>query len=327
MSEDSVIMPSRPDELVRRVGRELLQRGLLDGRSLFAPDRAVWTAETTAELYRLYNQQPDAGTDLFLVKLRRQLDTASDEAIQLAAELLTLQGLPLVNLTAVTLRKRINEVLGWMRHPVTIPEQVLAAFSQGTWSGGIGAHTMLWKWLVDAVDFLGYWWSIPADQCEEAFSDPWAWQKVVYQKQFMPSLREELLYLAHPTHFLPIVNVANKKAIRDAFSDPATPPSGELNRDLFAITVRIQRETGKPVDFYRQKSLAQIGRSPSSTPRSGAGSRSWNFIPRSLRCVRCSESGWPRTAWAATSVPRCWPPSTTRSTTSRTTTSRSARPT
>ena len=209
MSEDSVIMPSRPDELVRRVGRELLQRGLLDGRSLFAPDRAVWTAETTAELYRLYNQQPDAGTDLFLVKLRRQLDTASDEAIQLAAELLTLQGLPLVNLTAVTLRKRINEVLGWMRHPVTIPEQVLAAFNQGTWSGGIGAHTMLW--------------------------------------------------------------------IRDAFSDPATPPSGELNRDLFAITVRIQRETGKPVDFYRQKSLAQIWRKPE--PPTGER-RAWLVRPR-----------------------------------------------
>ena len=40
-----------------------------------------------------------------------------------------------------------------MREPVGIPEHVRAAFAQGTWNGGTGAHTMLWKWLVDAVNF------------------------------------------------------------------------------------------------------------------------------------------------------------------------------
>ena len=47
------------------------------------------------------------------------------------------------------------------------------------------------------------------------------WQAVVYEKKLMPSLREALLYLAFPTHFLPIVNVAHKRAIRDAFAPGA----------------------------------------------------------------------------------------------------------
>ncbi|MDI6103405.1 AAA family ATPase [Actinoplanes sp. NEAU-A12] len=278
MSDDPVIMPPRPDELVRRVGRELLERGLGQGRSMFTPDRAVWTEPTVTELHRLYNEQPDTSADRFVVKLRRQLATASDDAIQLAAELLTLQGLPLVNLTAATLRERVTEVLSWMRRPVSIPPHVLAAFSQGTWSGGIGAHTMLWKWLADAVDFLGYWWSLPSDQRDAALAGPWAWQEVVYRRGYMPSLREELLYLAFPTHFLPILSVADKKAIRDTFADPGTPLTGDLNRDLFEITVRIQRQTGQPVDFYRQSAFAHMWRKQAERPPGER--RAWLVRPR-----------------------------------------------
>ena len=40
------------------------------------------------------------GTDTFLVKLRRQIGEASDDAILLSAELLTLHALPLANFTA-----------------------------------------------------------------------------------------------------------------------------------------------------------------------------------------------------------------------------------
>jgi 5-methylcytosine-specific restriction protein B len=250
MSDSQIIIPFRRDVLVRQVGREFIDEGLGAGMSVFTPKRPIWSEETVGELYRLYNYQLDTGPDTFIVKLKRQLASGSDNALQLAAELLTLQGLPLVNLTAVGLRSRVDSVLSWMREPVTIPAQVSAAFEQGTWNGGIGAHTMLWKWLIDAVGFLQAWWQLPADRRKGGLADPWAWRSLLHEHKMVPSLREELLYLAFPTHFLPIVSLAQKKAIRAAFAETPDENTGSIDQDLLRITVRIQSKTDGPVDYY-----------------------------------------------------------------------------
>jgi 5-methylcytosine-specific restriction protein B len=263
--------------LVRKVGRELIEQGLLRSLSLLTPGRSVWTPGTARELHRHYNEQLDTGTDPFMTKLHRQLGSASDESIQLVAELLTLQGLPLLNLTASKLRERVATVLRWMRQPATVPDHVAAAFTQGTWNGGTGAHTMLWKWLFDAVEFLCAWWELPEAERQQAFSDPWAWQRLIYQYKLMPSLREELLYLGFPGHFLPIINVAHKKAIRDAFADPAKATTGDLNRDLFEITVRIQGQVGGPVDFYQPPFVTQWKKQADRPP---GERRAWLVRPR-----------------------------------------------
>ncbi|MFV2019353.1 AAA family ATPase [Micromonospora sp. LOL_023] len=223
----------------------------------------------------MYNERPDQGSDAFLVKLSRQLDGASDEVKLLAAELLTMQALPLTNLTAATKRRRVESVLAWMATPAAVPERVLEAFQQSTWNGGIGANTMLWKWLADAVDFLLAWWDVPGEQRASALADPWVWQDVVYRTKLMPSLRESLLYLGFPTHFLPILNIEHKRAIRDAFA-PSTgvAPSTDLNRDLFQIAVRVQEQVGgRPVDFYRPPFVGQWKPPPQ-------GRRAWLVRPR-----------------------------------------------
>src|SRR5262245_26358917 len=86
-----VIVPSRGDELVRAVGRELIEQGLQLGGSLFVAGRPVWGRDTASELYELYNERPDTGSDPFMTKLHGQIGTAPDAVIQLVAELLTLQ--------------------------------------------------------------------------------------------------------------------------------------------------------------------------------------------------------------------------------------------
>src|SRR6266568_1343604 len=118
MRAERQILPSRDDPLVRQVGRSLIEHGLGSGISLFDPPRRAWSPETAGELYRRYNEHPDTGTDTFLVKLRGQIGEASDDAILLSAELLTLHALPLINFTAPKKRARIQEVLDWMREPV-----------------------------------------------------------------------------------------------------------------------------------------------------------------------------------------------------------------
>ncbi|MGW3890514.1 AAA family ATPase [Micromonospora chokoriensis] len=256
---DDAIIPSRDDDMVRSAGRSLIDLGLGQGGSLLVPGRRAWAQEAAQELFLAYNARPDEGSDAFLVKLHRQLDDASDEVKLLVAELLTLQALPLSNLTPATKRRRVEAVLAWMREPAAIPEPVLAAFQQKTWNGGTGAHTMLWKWLADAVQFLLAWWALPEQRRALALGDPWVWQEVVYEKKLMPSLREALLYLAFPTHFLPIVNVAHKRAIRDAFAPGAgVVPTHDLNRDLFHITTQVQKQVGEHrVDFYRPPFASQ----------------------------------------------------------------------
>jgi 5-methylcytosine-specific restriction protein B len=58
------------------------------------------------------------------------MGAASDEAILLVAELLTLHALPLSNFTQPKKRSRVQEVVSWMREPVPLPAEVDAAFAQ-----------------------------------------------------------------------------------------------------------------------------------------------------------------------------------------------------
>jgi 5-methylcytosine-specific restriction protein B len=273
---DKQILLGRDDSLVRDVGRSLVEHGLRDGASLFEPARKAWSSATVDELYRLYNEHPDPGTDSFLVKLQRQLQGASDETILLAAELLTLHALPLGNFGQAKKGARIGEVLSWMRSPVAIPPRVDAAFGQHSWGGGTGAHTMIWKWLQDAVAFTQAWWQLSETQRSQALNDPWAWEGVVHQFPAIASLREELLYLAFPGYFLPIINVQHKKAIRDAFGHLMQSHTRNLDHDLYLITLALQRQTGDPVDYYSAPFVHEWRAKPEPT----AEQRAWLVRPR-----------------------------------------------
>jgi 5-methylcytosine-specific restriction protein B len=273
---DDQILLGRDDSLVREVGRSLIEHGLGHGISLFEPARKAWSPETVDELYGLYNERPDAGTDSFLVKLQRQLKGASDDAILLAADLLTLHALPIGNFSKAKKRARISEVLSWMRSPVTIPERVDAAFAQHSWGGGTGAHTMIWKWLQDAVTFTRAWWQLPEAQRSQALNDPWAWEEVVHQFPAIASLREELLYLAFPGFFLPIINVQHKKAIHDAFGHLIKDRTGNLDHDLYLITLALQRRTGGPIEYYSAPFVHEWR----AKPEPPAEQRAWLVRPR-----------------------------------------------
>lgn len=273
---DLGILPRKHDLLIRQVGRSLIEGGLGRGTSLFDPSRTVWSPETVDELYRLYNEHLDLGTDTFMVKLRRQMGGASDEAILLVAELLTLHALPLLNFTQPKKRGRIQEVLSWMREPIPLPAEVDAAFAQGSWNGGQGVHTMVWKWLSDAVSFVRTWWSFPDAQRANALADPWAWRDLVHSIPGMPSLRESLLYLAFPGYFLPIISLGHKAAIREAFHYRLDRDSGDLDRDLYLIMVSLQQEAGGPVELYEPPYIHEW---EPQAPKAGE-QRAWLIRPR-----------------------------------------------
>jgi 5-methylcytosine-specific restriction protein B len=298
----NVIEPAKADNAIRAVGAELLERCVRQGRSLFTPERRVWDRATVEELYRRYNGSPDTSQGSFMAKLRRQVENATDSAIQLTAELLLLHGLPLSNMSAERKSQRVAEVLGWMSQPARRPRTLTAAFEQRTWNGGIGAHTMTWRWLADALEFLRDWWRLPETERERAYADPWAWRELIHRYKMMPSLREELLYLRFPTHFLPIINVEHKRAIRETFAGiTGVIPSENLDRDLFEITLRLQRKVGQPVDYYREPFLQQWKKSvPSADQR-----RAWLIRPDSDSLDQVRQ--WRDDAFVSLTAPQLGP--------------------
>jgi len=270
------ILLTEHDPLVRQTARSLLEHGLAQGVSMFDPPRRTWSPEVLSELYERYNEKPDMSKDTFQAKLERQLDGASDDVILLVAELLTLHALPLRNFGQAAKLARIKTVLGWLKTPVELPGDVADAFAQSSWSGGAGVHTMLWKWLQDAVVLVRSWWDLPEPERVAAMSDPWKWLTVIHRFPGMPSLREALLYLAFPGYFLPAINLKHKRGIRDAFAYRLDQRTGDLDRDLYEITLAIQRDYGGPVWYWRDPFAREWQPGPDPETK-----RAWLIRPRS----------------------------------------------
>lgn len=271
-AEGELILRPR-DEQVSAATRGMLERGLTSGRSYFDQNVRAWSHEVVDDLFQRYNERPDTGSDAFLVKLQRQLDGAPDATILLAAELMTLQALPLDDLTAKKKIERIGTVLNWMQHAPKLPADIEAAFAVGSWAGGTGAHMLVWKWLADSVTFLRTWWSFPEVQRQRALEDPWEWRDVVRSDDLMPSLVEALLFEMFPRHFLNIVNGEHKRNIRTAFAD-AIDPTGDADRDLLNIVLELQREVGGHVRLYEPPYVNHWKR-PAKAER-----RAWLIRPR-----------------------------------------------
>ena len=284
----TLIQPQNDDYRVRRLARAMLVSGLGSGRSTIDPQVRAWSTETVDELYRLYNLHPDESDRKFLDKLRDQLAEASDAAILLAAELLTLHQLPLLNLTDSTKRDRIRAILSWADEVYSPTTEMYHAFSQGSWSGGQGAHTLIWRAIHDWIDFLRGWWSLDESVRSVALNDPWSWSKLLTDSEAltMASQREALRYLAFPHHFLPVTSVQHKTLIADAFRYEVGANSGDLNRDLFDITVALQKDSGAPVEYYRSPWL-ELWTPPPRSGRAwlirGSGVSGRNLIPDWLK--------------------------------------------
>lgn len=239
--------------IVETTAQRLLQNGLRDGRSAFVPSADIWTLEAADELDRFYVQRLDVGAGNFVEKLRGQLEGAAPAAVQLAAELLYLNALPLSNVSGKAKRNRINTVLSWLPDSVAMPADLDSALDTGVFSGGVGFNTMLWSQLVHLVAFVQAWRHLDEATQDQAIGDPWAWKAFVESVGGgnAPSQRNALKYLAFPAIFQPIVNVTHRQRIRSAYKNLLPEPPGDIDRDLLQIRQKLQEQSpDQRVDFY-----------------------------------------------------------------------------
>ncbi|WP_234361958.1 AAA family ATPase [Plantactinospora sp. BB1] len=187
----------------------------------------------------------------FLYELGERLSGARHEVIVLAAELLTLNLLPLDGLSAASKAQRVEAVLARSPLPVVVPSVVLEAFAGGLWGGRRTADSALHRWFADAVEFVSFWGTLSQDQQDRGLRDPLMLAELVYRSPAPQSLQHALLYFCHPNDFLPLRSRAHKIQVRDAYAHLLSPSTGDLDRDLVGIVRRLEDEQSMPVRFYQ----------------------------------------------------------------------------
>lgn len=205
---------------VEKIGRRLVDVGFGQSDSLLTPGQPIWTALHLAELKRDYSDRPDAGSGGFFEKLDQQLETTSAGAIQLFAELLIVNVLPIINLSGALKLKQVETVLERCHPPVSIPEDVREALlGGGVYHGGQAFGNYKWKQIVYLIEVAQHFKQLPEQRRIDALADPLIFREEVDAVSTgQAAQRQSLLYLAFPDFFLPIVSAEHRRLMRDAFA-------------------------------------------------------------------------------------------------------------
>ncbi|WP_418345534.1 McrB family protein [Rhodococcus pyridinivorans] len=248
----SMNRPGAPE--VERIGRRLIDHCLAGGGSLFTPERRVWTTANLNELKRVFVDAPDASADDFFVKLDQQLADASSGAIQLFAELFTLNVLPLYDYRGATKISHVERVLAKCSPAVALPDDVADAMGGRIFRGGRAFMSRRWAQIGFLIEFARHFQGLPESELDAALVDPLIFREIVRGAPGPrePAQRQALLYLAFPRFFLPIVSANDRRAIRDAFaSEYLDHPADDVDVDLHDINEAVMAEQGGPVDYYK----------------------------------------------------------------------------
>ncbi|OBB19711.1 AAA family ATPase [Mycolicibacterium setense] len=240
---------------VEAVGRRLIESGFGKDGSLLTPGAPIWTVEHIDELTRDYIDRPDAGEGGFFEKLEQQLADTSPEGVQLFGELLILNVLPISNMGGTLKVKQVETVLKMSATPATVPSEVQEALlAGGVFNGGQAFTTFRWAQIVWLIQLARHFKSLPEQRQMDALAEPLIFREEVNAVPTgQAAQRQSLLYLAFPQFYLPVVNVAHRKAMRDAFAAdylPATP--GDVDADLAQIYEAITDQEGDHVDLYAE---------------------------------------------------------------------------
>lgn len=236
-----------------------VDRALAADDSLFTPGRAIWSLPVIEDLFQRFVEHPDESPDSFDVKFRRQLEGASTETVQLAAESLFVYFVIAWNIKGVTKRGLINEVLSWAPSPVAIPEDLDVALEHGIASVGIAFHTYRPFQLAYLLTFARGWKAAKAEIRRKALDDPWAFRQIAYDVQVPKGqpMRESLLHLVHPDTFEHITSRDLKQRIADFYKAHVVSSDGNVDRQLWEIRGRLAEDFGADFDFWDERVLEQ----------------------------------------------------------------------
>lgn len=239
-------------------------RSLVDDLSLFGPDR-IATAENAEVLIRDFVNQPDAGKDSFLTKLRGQLSASPPAAVRLAAELLYVHFL-IARSTTIGGQKKaehVRAVLSFVDgpngvdHEHDIPTELVSVLSSGVINPGQGYSNYRWRQFAYLIQTVAELKRLPDLARRRAVTEPAAF--VEFLDEFDDSgawiQRFALEHLLFPDVFAPVAGRSHRQRILATWpelaGDPTQPESFRLGAVADGLAANETWNGTEFVNFYR----------------------------------------------------------------------------
>lgn len=253
VTEDVGVFGRREAAVVEKIGRRLIDSAFEQDGSLLTPGQPIWTTGHLAELQHDYVDRPDLGSGGLIEKLDEQLATTSSGAVQLFAELLILNVLPISNLGGQLKLQQVQAVLDRCEPRVEIPDDVNQALLEGrAFYGGPAYGGNKPNQLAYLIAIAQHFKSLSEQRRVDALIEPLVFRSevdTVVSGQW--AQRQALLYLAFPDFFLPIVSRGQRRLIRDTLApEYLGRPVGDVDEDLHQIYEAMVDQHGM-VDFYK----------------------------------------------------------------------------
>jgi 5-methylcytosine-specific restriction protein B len=233
------------------------QAFVAEAGSMFTPGMPVWTTAALNELKQRFVDLPDKSTASFEVKLKKQLDGATDVAIQLMAEAVYVYHLVENHSLSKTKLGNVRNILSWMKKPVEVPQELVEATEQGLTNPGQFYLTNKPFQIAFIINAAVAWRSHSRAEREALLADPWAFKAFllkVPEGRGIP-MRLALLHFAFPDTFEIIISAAHKQLICAAFPSVA-PDEKDEDRRLQAIKRTLPPEPKSIYVFYRDEVAA-----------------------------------------------------------------------
>lgn len=235
-------------------------RCLLDDGSVFS-ETQLWTEDHFNEIFLRVFEQPEFRKD-FISRLVEQLEPASAETRQLAAEMIWVLELHVAANTtsAETKRLRIRQLWNYGEH-----EFLEDKYLEGLGSPGQSYNSYRWRELLTFTLFMRYWKALERSNQRVLLRDGWKFAKQYDDwvaewtgadewgvKTIKRSFRHAILHLLFPDEFEKIFVGADKEKILYHYY-LGDVPEAWLDRDrlIFDIRERFEdKEQTKELDFY-----------------------------------------------------------------------------
>ena len=241
-----------------------VERALRRDDSLFTPGRSIWSLPNLEDLRDRFIGKPDTSKDTFDEKFQRQLAGASDEVIQLSAEIVFVYWLAAHQVKANTKRESVERILSWGKNPVSVPDDLAGAFGTGLASTGFAFLTQKNRQVAFLVEFGIRWKRAAEEERGTWLADPWAFKTQVFSAAQPGAQAEQhaLLHLVFPETFEDIISQSQKKRIAECFADQVVEPSDDVDRRILAIRSALTPTYGTGFAFYDKPLVDQWNPEP-----------------------------------------------------------------
>lgn len=231
-------LPYPSAQPVYDAARRWRDRSLLDDLSLFDDDR-IATAANAEILVRDFVDQPDAGKDNFLTKLRGQLSASPPEAVRLAAELLYVHFLVARSTTigGRTKAEHVRAVLGFAGDGHDIPADLADALESGLVNPGQGYNNYRWRQFSYLIRTVAALKRLPEPARRRALTEPRALLELLDGIEYDGAAiqRYSLEHLLFPDVFAPVVSREHRQRILRVWADLAGPETEPRSLRLAAV--------------------------------------------------------------------------------------------